>query len=122
MVRFNLSEWITRLFPPNPPAAADCFPHRTMLAAGNQMKGSIFVSDDILSRVQSIMADTFDDDDLTVTADTTAADVEDWDSLSHIRLVVAIEREFGIKFSNAEIEGLQNVGDLVRAIEAKQGA
>jgi acyl carrier protein len=93
-----------------------------MLAAGNQMKGSIFVSDDILSRVQSIMADTFDDDDLTVTADTTAADVEDWDSLSHIRLVVAIEREFGIKFSNAEIEGLQNVGDLVRAIEAKQGA
>jgi acyl carrier protein len=93
-----------------------------MLAAGNQMKGSISVSDDILSRVQSIMADTFDDDDLTVTADTTAADVEDWDSLSHIRLVVAIEREFGIKFSNAEIEGLQNVGDLVRAIEAKQGA
>ncbi|WP_236694538.1 acyl carrier protein [Sphingomonas sp. Leaf343] len=79
------------------------------------------MSDDILSRVQSIMADTFDDDDLTVTADTTAADVEDWDSLSHIRLVVAIEREFGIKFSNAEIEGLQNVGDLIRAIEAKQG-
>jgi acyl carrier protein len=80
------------------------------------------VSDDILSRVQSIMADTFDDDDLTVTPATTAADVEDWDSLSHIRLVVAIEREFGIKFSNAEIEGLQNVGDLIRAIEAKQGA
>jgi acyl carrier protein len=93
-----------------------------MLAADNQMKGPILVSDDILSRVQSIMADTFDDDDLMVTADTTAADVEDWDSLSHIRLVVAIEREFGIKFSNAEVEGLQNVGDLVSIIDAKQGA
>lgn len=67
------------------------------------------------------MADTFDQEDLQITPETTAADVEDWDSLSHIRLVVAIEREFDIKFSNAEIEGLQNVGDLTRAIAAKTG-
>ena len=75
----------------------------------------------LLSRVQDIMADTFDEDDLVVTPETTAADVEEWDSLSHIRLIVAIEREFGFKFSNAEIDGLENVGDLVRAIEAKTG-
>jgi acyl carrier protein len=91
-----------------------------MIAAGISSKGDL-MSDDILSRVQSIMADTFDDDDLAITPVTTAADVEDWDSLSHIRLVVAIEREFGIKFANAEIEGLQNVGDLIDAIETKQG-
>lgn len=75
----------------------------------------------LLSRVQDIMADTFDEDDLVVTPATTAADVEEWDSLSHIRLIVAIEREFGFKFSNAEIDGLENVGDLVRAIELKTG-
>ena len=75
----------------------------------------------LLSRVQDIMADTFDEDDLVVTPETTAADVEEWDSLSHIRLIVAIEREFGFKFSNAEIDGLENVGDLVRAIETKTG-
>lgn len=80
------------------------------------------MSDDLLMRVQSIMADTFDEDDLVITPETTAADVEEWDSLSHIRLVVAIERAFGIKFSNAEIEGLENVGDLTRAIRAKTGA
>lgn len=76
---------------------------------------------DLLPRVQDIMADTFDEDDLVVTPETTATDVEEWDSLSHIRLMVAIERAFGIKFSNAEIEGLENVGDLLKAIAAKTG-
>ena len=75
--------------------------------------------DEILHRVQEIMADTFDLDDLEVTRDTSAADVEEWDSLSHIRLVVAIERAFGIKFTNSEIEGLQNVGELVDVIRSK---
>ncbi len=77
------------------------------------------MTDDILPRVQEIMADTFDLDDLTITRDTSAADVEEWDSLSHIRLVVAIERAFGIKFTNSEIEGLQNVGELVDVIRSK---
>lgn len=77
------------------------------------------MSDAVLQQVQEIMADTFDVDDLVVTPATTAADVEDWDSLSHIRLIVAIERAFGIKFTNAEIEGLQDVGELVAVIEKK---
>lgn len=77
------------------------------------------MSESVLEQVQEIMADVFDEEDLTVTSDTTAGDVEEWDSLSHIRLVVAIERHFGIKFTNAEIESLANVGELVRTIEAK---
>jgi acyl carrier protein len=69
--------------------------------------------------MREIMVDTFDLDDLTITRDTTAADIEEWDSLSHIRLIVAIEREFRIKFTNAEIESLANVGELIDTIEAK---
>jgi acyl carrier protein len=78
-------------------------------------------TDAILQRVGAIMADTFDLDDLKVTRETTAEDVEEWDSLTHIRLIVAIERAFKIKFSNAEIERLRNVGDLVDAIASKTG-
>lgn len=73
----------------------------------------------ILERLQEIMADVFDEDDLVVTRDTTAEDVEEWDSLSHIRLMVAIEREFHVKFTNAEIENLESVGDLVDKLKAK---
>ena len=73
-----------------------------------------------LQSIQEIMADTFDLDDLTVTRETTAADIEEWDSLSHIRLIVAVERAFGVKFSNAEIEGLANVGDLIDTVQAKR--
>lgn len=65
------------------------------------------------------MADTFDLDDLTVTRETTAADIEEWDSLSHIRLIVAIERAFKVKFTNAEIENLANVGELMDTVQAK---
>ncbi len=70
--------------------------------------------DAILQRVGEIMADTFDLDDLALTPETTAGDVEEWDSLSHVRLIVAIERAFKIKFSNAEIERLRNVGESRR--------
>ena len=77
--------------------------------------------DVILQRVGEIMADTFDLDDLKVARETTASEVEEWDSLSHVRLIVAIERAFKIKFSNAEIERLRNAGELVDAIASKTG-
>ena len=76
-------------------------------------------SDQILPQVRAIMEDVFDLDDLSVTPATTAEDIEEWDSLSHIRLIVAVERKFKIKFKTAEIEGLKNVGDLVNLIEVK---
>jgi acyl carrier protein len=74
-----------------------------------------------LATVNDIMVDVFDVDDLSVTPETTAEDIEEWDSLSHIRLVVAIERKFGFKFKNAEIESLKTVGDLVNLIDTKVG-
>jgi acyl carrier protein len=78
-------------------------------------------SNDTLERVRDLMEDAFRLDDLSIAPATTAEDIEEWDSLSHIRLMVAIERKFGIKFKNSEVESLTNVGDLVRAIDAKVG-
>ena len=76
---------------------------------------------EILASVAEIMRDVFDDDDLEISLDTTADDVEDWDSLSHIRLIVAVERKFNFKFKNSEIESLKNVGELVNLIATKVG-
>ena len=73
----------------------------------------------VLEAVREVMLDVFDLDDLTISEATVAKDVPDWDSLSHIRLVVAIEKHFGIRFSTAEIESFGNVGALVEAISAK---
>jgi acyl carrier protein len=73
----------------------------------------------ILAELREIMIDVFDIDELEVTEATTAEDVEEWDSLSHVRLVVAVERKFGFKFKNSEIESLKTVGDLVGLIQAK---
>ena len=67
------------------------------------------------------MIDVFDNDDLEIDGNTSADDVEEWDSLSHIRLIVAVERKFGVKFKNSEIESLKNVGDLAKLLEAKAG-
>jgi acyl carrier protein len=78
-------------------------------------------TDEILESLRKLMIDVFDLDDLRINAQTTADDVEDWDSLSHIRLMVAIERQFKIKFQNSEIEALTNVGELVQVIARKIG-
>jgi len=71
--------------------------------------------------VRDLMADVFDVDDLEINASTTAADVEAWDSLTHIRLVVAIERKFKITFKNSEVENMKTVGELIELIGAKVG-
>jgi acyl carrier protein len=76
---------------------------------------------DLLPEIQDIMRDVFDVDDLVISESTTAEDVEEWDSLSHIRLIVAIERQFGFKFKNSEIETLKNVGDLASLVQSKVG-
>ena len=76
---------------------------------------------DIAQKVVEIMEDVFDEDDITYDDAMTAADIEEWDSLSNIRFVVAIEKEFGIRFSNSEIADLENVGQMVDLIASKQG-
>jgi acyl carrier protein len=73
----------------------------------------------ILAQLRELMIDVFDVDDLEITPATTAEDIEEWDSLSHVRLIVAVERKFGFRFKTAEIEDLKSVGDLVKLIQAK---
>ena len=73
----------------------------------------------IFEVLNDIFADVLDLDDVALQDDTTADDIEEWDSLSHIRLVVSIEQHYGIKFTTAEIEGLSSVGHLVDHIQAK---
>src|SRR6266478_691712 len=73
----------------------------------------------IKSRLESVFRDLFDNPGLTLTRETTAADVEDWDSLNHVNLIVAIEKAFKIRFTTAEVSGLENVGELIDLIAKK---
>ena len=70
----------------------------------------------ILSEVQNIMRDVLDEENIILDETTTANDVEDWDSLTHIQLVVAIEKHFKIKFSSREILSWKNVGEMLNSI------
>ncbi|MDH7974957.1 acyl carrier protein [Sphingomonas sp. AR_OL41] len=70
-------------------------------------------------RISEIMSDIFEVDDIQLAPDTTAADVEGWDSLNNIRLMAGIEAEFGIRFKTAELTGLKNVGALVAILQER---
>ncbi len=74
----------------------------------------------IFEQLTEVFRDVFDDDELVIDASTTAQDVEGWNSLAHIRLVVSIEKAFKLRFSAAEIGNLKNVGDMVELIRLKQ--
>jgi acyl carrier protein len=73
----------------------------------------------LYDNLTEIFRDTFDNDEITATPELTAYDVEEWDSLSHIRVIVAIEETFGIRFAVTEITELQNVGEMAALIEKK---
>jgi acyl carrier protein len=70
-------------------------------------------------RLQKVFRIVFDDDALVLRDEMTAKDIEDWDSLRHISLLVAVEREFNIKFSLREVKKLVNVGELKKLISGK---
>ena len=74
---------------------------------------------EILNKLQSIFCDVFDNEDLVITVDTVAEDIEEWDSLSHIQLTKDIETQFGIKLTAREIMSWDNVGEMVEAIQCK---
>ncbi|MET0408532.1 MAG: acyl carrier protein [Hyphomicrobium sp.] len=76
-------------------------------------------TDEIYEKLTQIFHDVFDDDSIALKPELTAADVEEWDSLNHIRLVLAVEKEFGVKFSAAHVASLKNVGDLVKLIQER---
>ncbi len=77
--------------------------------------------DEITSKLTIILRDVFDDDSLQPVDDMTSEDVAEWDSTNHVRLMVAIESEFGIRFETDEITAPENVGQIVNLIRSKLG-
>ncbi len=73
----------------------------------------------VTQRLTHIFRTVFDDEEISLSPEMTADDVEGWDSLSHVNLILAVESEFGIRFSSRELLTFRNVGDLVRGIESK---
>ncbi|MBO5166191.1 MAG: acyl carrier protein [Lachnospiraceae bacterium] len=75
----------------------------------------------LYERLNAVFQDVFDDEDITVNDATTSADIEDWDSLEHINLVSAVEKEFGVKFTMGQVVTMKNVGEMVDIILAAIG-
>ena len=76
----------------------------------------------IWERLTGIFRDVFEDDELTLSPEMTAEDVEDWDSLSNVQLLIAIEKSFdGLRFNTGEIANLKNVGELVGILQKRIG-
>ena len=79
----------------------------------------------LLDDLNDVLRTVFSDDALTVTPETTANDVDGWDSMMHINVIIAVERRFGVKFAAAEINGLkgagQNIGTFLALLAKKLG-
>lgn len=74
---------------------------------------------EMLKQITEIFIDVLDNEDIVLEESTTASDVEDWDSLNHIQLVVAIEKHFKIRFTSKEIQSWNNVGEMMSCISEK---
>lgn len=74
---------------------------------------------EILSQVVEIFKDELDNNEIELTMESTAKEVEDWDSLSHIHLMVAIEKHFKIRFTSTEISNFKNVGEMVETVKKR---
>lgn len=75
--------------------------------------------DQVFDRLEEVFRDVFDDDSITLYEDTTADDIDDWDSIEHITLIAAVEQEFGIKFTMGEVSGMKDVGEMVTIISQR---
>ncbi len=72
--------------------------------------------DEVFEEVRKIFRDNFDDDNLVIVDETNSSDIEDWDSIEHINLVIAMEKKFDLKFNIREVGKLANVGEMVDLI------
>jgi len=73
----------------------------------------------ILRRLEDVVRDQLDDETIALTRATRADEVEGWDSLAHVRIMIAVEEEFGVRFQTSEITSLKNVGGLVELVKAR---
>lgn len=74
-----------------------------------------------IEKLNGIFQMVFDNDEINIQPEMTANDVDGWDSLSHVNLILAVEKGFGIRFAQKELLTFKNVGDLLRSIESKLG-
>ena len=72
--------------------------------------------EEVIRRLNEVFRDVFGDDSISVSEETTSADIEDWDSIEHINLIGSVESEFGMKFKMREVSGMKNVGEMIRRI------
>ena len=72
--------------------------------------------DEVFERLNTVFRDVFDDDTITVKDETVSDDVDGWDSLEHINLIVAVEKKFNMKFTMGEVTGMKNVGEMADII------
>lgn len=72
--------------------------------------------EEVYETLNEVFRDVFDDESISVTDETTADDIEDWDSLEHINLIAAVELEFGVKFNMGQVVTMKNVGEMVTII------
>ena len=79
-------------------------------------------SDALLPEVQDIFRDVFDVPDLVITRELNAETIEDWDSMTHVNLVTAVEKRFKVKFALGELQELKDVGDMLDLLAAKLAA
>lgn len=73
---------------------------------------------EIIDKVNEIFIDVFEDDSIIIDEKTTAADIEDWDSLSHITLLNEVESAFGFRFGMKDVHGMKNVGEMIDIIQS----
>jgi acyl carrier protein len=78
--------------------------------------------DSLLDELQAIFRDVFDQPNLAITRESNASTVEDWDSLTHVNLVTAIEKRYKIRFALGELQDLKNVGDMIDLMQKKLAA
>lgn len=72
--------------------------------------------EEVFEKLNQVFQDVFDDDGIQVDDNTTSGDIEDWDSLEHINLIVAVEKKFGMKFNMGEVTTMKNVGEMADII------
>jgi acyl carrier protein len=79
----------------------------------------MITANEVLKECSKIFKEVLENEGIHLTNETTAEDIEEWDSLTHIELIVAVEHHFGIKFTSTEITSFKNVGDLCNTVQKK---